>query len=64
MKRVLRISEVTEATGLSRTSIWRRERAGTFPARVRLGDRAVGWRSNEIEAWIRGLERAVEGAKA
>ena len=39
-------------TGLSRTSIWREERKGNFPARVPLSAGSVGWRLSEVEAWI------------
>ena len=38
MDRILRIPEVVEITGLSRTTIWRRVKSGDFPAPVRLGE--------------------------
>ena len=58
--RIIREPEVTDRTGLSRATIWRRVKAGDFPAPFRLGNRskAVGWRDDEIEAWIAGLQRA------
>jgi hypothetical protein len=34
--RIMRADEVEARTGLSRAEIWRRERRGTFPRRVRL----------------------------
>ena len=46
MDRILRIPEVVEITGLSRTTIWRRVKSEDFPAPVRLGSmatRSVGW---------------------
>jgi len=49
---ILRLSAVTAATGLSRASIYRRIRQGTFPAPVSLGGRAVGWLESEIGGWI------------
>lgn len=51
--RILRTQEVTEMTGLSRTSIWRLERAGKFPARVPLSAGSVGWRLSDVSEWIR-----------
>lgn len=51
MLRILRRPEVEAATGLSKTQINRLEREGKFPKRVQISDRAVGWRSDEIEAW-------------
>ena len=50
--RILRIKEVTEMIGLSRTTIWRMERKGEFPTRVQLGVGSVGWRASELERWI------------
>lgn len=52
--RLLRLPEVEAATGLSGTTIWRREREGGFPRRRRISGNVVGWRSDEIEAWIEG----------
>ncbi|MDE0351214.1 MAG: AlpA family phage regulatory protein [bacterium] len=59
--RVVRLPEVLEITGLSRTTIWRRERDGSFPSPIRLGGertRAVGWREQDIYDWIDGLSPA------
>ncbi len=59
--RVVRLPEVLDITGLSRTTIWRRERDGSFPAPFRLGGehtRAVGWREQDIYDWINGLSPA------
>ncbi|MYB44181.1 MAG: AlpA family phage regulatory protein [Acidimicrobiia bacterium] len=42
--RVVRLPEVLEITGLSRTTIWRRERDGSFPPPIRLGgEHTRGW---------------------
>ena len=49
---ILRGPAVMEMTGLSRTSIWRRERRGDFPRRIRLGPNSVGWMSDEVTAWV------------
>ncbi|PIE46016.1 MAG: DNA-binding protein [Gammaproteobacteria bacterium] len=50
--RILRAKEVISLTGLSRTTIWRLEKQGEFPARVSLGGNRVGWRVSEINHWI------------
>ncbi len=39
---VYRIGLLVERIGLSRTTIWRLERAGKFPRHIRLSERAVG----------------------
>jgi len=60
MVKLLRLPEVEAATGLSGTTIWRREKAGQFPRRRRVGPNIVAWRSDEISAWIRGRPVADE----
>ena len=60
MQRILRRPEVAALTGLSPTRIHELERKGAFPARFRLSDRACGWKSDEIEAWIAALPRAAD----
>ena len=57
MKKIYRYRKVEELTGLSRVTIWRRERAGLFPRRVQLGSGSVGWREDEIEKWIESRPR-------
>ncbi len=47
-----RLPAVIERTGLSRSSIYRNEAAGTFPKRVKLGKHATAWDSREIDRWI------------
>ena len=49
---VLRLTEVKKRVGLSRSSIYAAISAGTFPAQVRLGVRAVGWLAADVESWI------------
>ncbi len=51
-QQIIRLNKVKELTGLSTSSIWRRETEGTFPLRRHLGRRAVGWLYNEITQWI------------
>ena len=58
MDRILRTPEVVRATGLSKTTIWRRVRSGDFPVPLKLGSlgtRSVGWREGDIEEWMRRL---------
>ena len=62
MVKLLRLPEVADATGLSPTTIWRREREGRFPPRRRVGPNIVAWRSDEVENWIRGRPIADEPA--
>ncbi len=50
--KLLRTKEVVEVTRLSRMTIYRMEKAGTFPARRQLGARSVAWTETEVHEWI------------
>lgn len=54
MTRMLRAAEVVERVGYSKMQIWRLEKAGRFPQRVKLGPHRVAWVEEEIEEWLRG----------
>lgn len=56
-ERIIRAKEVVEVTGLSRTTLWRMERTGKFPARVSLGVGSVGWRNSEVSQWINNRDK-------
>lgn len=49
--RFLRLREVLELTGLSRSQTYRLEAAGKFPRRVKLGESASAWLDTEIAEW-------------
>lgn len=52
---VLRVPDAEAATGYKRASLYRLEKEGRFPRRVKLGTGqggAVGWRAEEVGAWI------------
>jgi prophage regulatory protein len=48
----LRFPEVFVRTGLSESTIRRRELKGTFPRRVTLGPRAIGWYESDVASWV------------
>ncbi|MDR0770144.1 MAG: AlpA family transcriptional regulator [Burkholderiales bacterium] len=50
MLQIHRLPQVAAALGLSRSTVWLRVKQGQCPPPVRLGSRAVGWPSSEIEA--------------
>ena len=50
--RLLRFGEVRQRTGLSRSTIWRMERSGVFPKRVKVSVNVVAWRGDEVTEWI------------
>ena len=56
--KMLRRTDVTELTGLSCSSIYRLMRKGLFPEPLRVGVRAVRWRSEEVYSWLESRPRA------
>lgn len=59
--RFLRLPEVKIRTGLGETRILELEKAGKFPKRIKISDRAVAWVESELEEW---QERCRESARA
>ncbi len=51
--RIVRLKEVSNVTGLARSTIYKYVSEGNFPKPVPLGDQCVGWLENEVQAWIR-----------
>ncbi|MER9522511.1 AlpA family phage regulatory protein [Mesorhizobium sp. M0292] len=46
----LRLKQVIEITGLSRTEIYRRIKAGIFPAQTRVSHKVAVWKGSDIQA--------------
>jgi prophage regulatory protein len=59
---ILKRRAVEAVTGLSRSSVYRLAAAGQFPKPISLGPRAVGWRADEIAAWIEERTAERDGA--
>jgi len=51
-ERLIRLPEVKAMTGASEVSLWRWERNGKFPRRLKISERLVAWRLSEILAWM------------
>ncbi|EGQ8311725.1 AlpA family phage regulatory protein [Vibrio parahaemolyticus] len=50
--KIIRLKEVMNLTGLSKTSIYEFSSKNQFPKSVALGGRAVGWVESEVHSWI------------
>lgn len=48
---LIRWPAVRDLTGLSRSTVDRLEKAGSFPKRVLLSTNAIGWCRSEILSW-------------
>jgi prophage regulatory protein len=51
----LRLPQVKQTTGLSKSSNYARIAEGTFPKQIPLGPRLVVWVESDIQKWI-GLQ--------
>lgn len=51
-RRIMRLPQVQAATGFGRAWIYELMKRGDFPQARKIGLRAVGWDSLEVEAWI------------
>lgn len=59
-----KLVQVSRRTGLSRSEIYRRVRAGHFPQPVRIGVRALAWSSSEVDGWIETIVQKRDAADA
>jgi prophage regulatory protein len=56
LPQIFRRKDLEERLKLSRSSIYAMMSQGEFPKPVRLGRRAVGWKSTDIEKWLQDLQ--------
>jgi prophage regulatory protein len=50
--RLLPIKAVIEFTSLSRATLYRHIKRGAFPQPIKIGERRVVWRGDDINAWL------------
>ena len=55
---VERLPDVLDRTGLGRSTLYALVAEGAFPAPVKLSIRAVGWRVDEVDAWLLARARS------
>ncbi|EIN6339977.1 TPA: helix-turn-helix transcriptional regulator [Vibrio vulnificus] len=59
---ILRLKDIALMTGLSRSTIYDKQNPKsprfdpTFPSKIQLGARAVGWKLEEIIAWVNQMK--------
>ena len=56
---ILRKPRVLELIGMGSTWLDEAVKRGDFPAPVKLGARAVGWRRADVDTWMESLEKKV-----
>lgn len=57
----MRLPDVMERTGLSRSTLYALEAQGQFPRHVKLGERCSAWVETEVDTWI--IERIAQRDK-
>jgi prophage regulatory protein len=45
-------NEVCALTRLSPVTIWRMERRGEFPRRIKIGAKRIAWSGKEVRGWL------------
>ncbi len=58
MDQIIRPRVMAALTGRSLTSLWRDEKAGLIPKRLRIGAQATGWTKSQYEAWLASRQTA------
>jgi prophage regulatory protein len=51
--RFLRLKQVVEKTGLSRSTVYLYLNQGRFPKPVHVSERLVAWVESEVDAWMK-----------
>lgn len=52
LDRIVRLKTVLARMGLSRSTLHRKIREGTFPQQVRISIHGAGWRESAVNRWI------------
>lgn len=56
-RRILRIREVAVRVGLGVSTVKKYVALGTFPKPVHITPRAIGWYTDEVDAWLAARTR-------
>lgn len=62
--RLIRLNDVSQATGLRRSTIYKYMAEGTFPKAVALGGCRVAWVEQEVQDWIAERIEVRDGAQS
>lgn len=55
-QKIIRLPEVIEKTGISKSTIRNLELSKNFPPRLKISRRAVGWFEHEVDEWVANLK--------
>lgn len=54
---IVRPSDLAEALGVARATIWRMEKRGDLPPRIKVSPRCTGWIEEELEEFFKSRPR-------
>ncbi|OJB36087.1 AlpA family transcriptional regulator [Burkholderia ubonensis] len=54
--KILRLRDVLDVVGVRKSTLYSWIKDGQFVAPVRLGPRAVGWKSDQVQAFVDGCQ--------
>jgi prophage regulatory protein len=54
---ILSADETAKLVNLNRVSLWRLQKTGNFPQRIRLTSRKIGFVRTEVEDWVKSRPR-------
>lgn len=55
-KRLIRMPQVMDMTGMGKSTIYAKIREGEFPRPLKISNRHVAWDAYEITTWIENLQ--------
>ena len=50
--RIIRIKSVLAVTGLSRSTLYRKVKKGTFPPKFKISTQCSGWYESAVKTWM------------
>lgn len=60
---ILKINEVVQKCNLSRATIYKKVKEGTFPKQIKLSERSSGWLELEVNQWIESRVKERENSQ-
>ena len=57
-KHIIRLRQVLAQVGLSRATVYKMIGRSEFPKPVQIGQRSVGWLTEEVNSWLRSRPHA------
>jgi prophage regulatory protein len=55
---IIKPQELAQQLGMSKSSLWRWQKAGILPEPIKFGNRVLGWRKATILQWLDSAEEA------